>query len=191
MKKTILLIDGENFRYKVEEILREEKVLRKRFSNLNIDKLVRSIFLEQKYKITEKRYYCAKIHAYKETEKQSKKLIAEQRTLKNKLEKQNLKVVIVGNVRLKKDSNNKITFKEKGVDVKIAIDLVSIAYNKQAKSVVLCSSDSDLQPAVKEARIKALEVIYLGFELNPNKGLTFTTNKTILIKNIDILNCLE
>jgi len=30
----------------------------------------------------------------------------------------------------------------------------------------------------------------LGFEVNPNKGLTYTTNRTILIRNSEVLEFL-
>ena len=42
---------------------------------------------------------------------------------------------------------------------------------------------NNLQPAIKELEKKKIERIYLGFEDNPNKGLAFTTNRTILIRN--------
>ena len=80
-----------------------------------------------------------------------------------------------------------LVFKEKGVDVKIAVDMVSWSCDKKVDSIVLGSSDSDLQPAIKETRRRGVECIYLGFENEPNKGLTFTTNRTILIRNSEIL----
>ncbi len=79
-------------------------------------------------------------------------------------------------------------FREKGVDVKIAVDLVTNACDKIIKTAILCSSDSDLQPAVKEAMKRGIEIIYLGFEFNPNKGLSYTTNRTILIRNSEVLS---
>lgn len=93
---------------------------------------------------------------------------------------------MAGHVRGQK-IGNKIIFREKGVDVKIAVDLVSLAGDKKIKTAILCSSDSDLQPAVEEVRGRNVEIIYLGFEQNPNKGLMYTTNRTILLKNAEIL----
>jgi hypothetical protein len=46
---------------------------------------------------------------------------------------------------------------------------------------------STLQPAVKEVKYRKVLCTYLGFEVNPNKGLSYTTNKTILIRNSEIL----
>lgn len=64
---------------------------------------------------------------------------------------------------------------------------MSLSCDKHIDTAILCSSDSDLQPAVAEARKRDIEVIYLGFENNPNKGLTYTTNRTILFRNSEIV----
>lgn len=37
-------------------------------------------------------------------------------------------------------------------------------------------------------RKRGIEVIYLGFEMSPNKGLTFTTNRTILLRNSEVVD---
>jgi len=103
---------------------------------------------------------------------------------------QGFEFVMAGNVRAQTvnvGGKTKTMFREKGVDVKIAVDLVSLAADKELDTAILCSSDSDLQPAVAEARRRNVEMVYLGFETNPNKGLTYTTNRTILFRNDEIL----
>jgi len=86
-------------------------------------------------------------------------------------------------------SNGKkiLVFKEKGVDVKIAVDMVSSSCDKKTKEIILASSDSDLQPAIKEVRARKIMCVYLGFESQPNKGLSYSTNRTILIRNSEVL----
>lgn len=86
-----------------------------------------------------------------------------------------------------KEGKSILIFKEKGVDVKIAVDMVTLACDKKVKEIILVSSDSDLQPAIQEVRNRNIKCAYLGFEINPNKGLTFTTNRTILIRNTEVL----
>ena len=188
--KTILLIDGENFRHKVETILKNNGRRQKLFTAELLEKVFEESLPFKKYNIVEKRYYCAKIRLYQETKKQSLKLIAEQRRLKTFLEKAGYNVVVAGNVRMSKSYNGKLDFKEKGVDVKLAVDLVSIAYEKFVDRVILCSSDSDLQPAIEQGRLKGLEVVYCGFESSVNKGLIFTTDKKVLIPDSVILESL-
>ena len=65
--------------------------------------------------------------------------------------------------------------------------MVSVACDKRADEIILGSSDSDLQPAVSETRARGAKCVYLGFESRPNKGLSYTTNRTILIRNSEVL----
>lgn len=160
--KTILLIDGENFRHKVETILKNNGIKSETFSAELLEKVFEKSLPFKKYNIVEKRYYCAKIRLYPETKKQSLKLIAEQRRLKTFLEKAGYNVVVAGNVRMSKSYNGRLDFK----------------------------SDSDLQPAIEQGRLKGLEVVYCGFESSVNKGLIFTTDKKVLISDSVILESL-
>ena len=68
--------------------------------------------------------------------------------------------------------------------------MITFACDKKLKTAIIASSDSDLQPAIKELEKREIERIYLGFENMPNKGLTFTTNRTILIRNSEVLEFL-
>lgn len=84
-----------------------------------------------------------------------------------------------------------LTFKEKGVDVKIAIDMITMACDGELKAAIIGSSDSDLQPAIRELKKRKIERIYLGFENDTNKGLTFTTNRAILIRNSEVVKFIK
>jgi len=190
MEQTILFIDGENFIYKIEEVLKSKNVKKE---SIDIASLDFNKFFElplRDFKINRKIFYSAKLHFYPETKDKSNELIKNQRKLKNNLIKQGFEYITAGNVRGQKitvDHKTKIIFREKGVDVRIAVDLVTLACDKEIKTAILCSSDSDLQPAVKEAKNRNIEIVYLGFEANPNKGLTYTTNRTILFRNSEII----
>lgn len=194
MTKTILFIDGENLKHYIKDVLRKKNIPKKDITLLKVDlsKLLSKVL--KGIKVSKKIYYSAKLKEYKETSAKSKELILIQRALKTKLEKQGFDFVMSGNVRPQKvmiNRKSKIIFKEKGVDVKIAVDSVVAACNKKVKTVILCSSDSDLQPAIKEIKKRKIKVIYLGFEINPNKGLIYTTNRAILIRNSEIMECFE
>lgn len=54
-------------------------------------------------------------------------------------------------------------WKEKGVDVKIAVDILTLAQMDNCQSIILLSSDSDLFPAVKKAQDAGKSVEYVGF----------------------------
>jgi uncharacterized LabA/DUF88 family protein len=48
---------------------------------------------------------------------------------------------------------------QKGVDIKIGIDIASLAYKKQVNQIILISGDSDFVPAAKLARREGIDFI--------------------------------
>ncbi len=186
MSGCILFIDGENFLHKIEEVLKRSGLAKNKtdLALIDFDRLFKQPLKD--FRIQRKIFYVAKLHLHPDTKEKSQELIKFQRKLRNNLIKHGFEFVISGNVRAQ-SVGKKIVFKEKGVDVKIAVDLVSLSCDKKLTTAILCSSDSDLQPAIKEVRERKTEVVYLGFENNPNKGLTYTTNRTILLRNSEIV----
>lgn len=136
-------------------------------------------------------FYFGRIKEDPQTKEKSQELIEEQRLLKTHLEKQGFEVILVGRVRGQFENGflgkKILIFREKGVDVKIAVDMVSWACDKKVDEIILASSDSDLQPAIKEVRERGVRCVYVGFESSQNKGLTYTTNRTVLIRDSEIL----
>ena len=190
MSKAILFIDGENFLHKIGEVIGKEAKSKRIVKAIDIDlnklfeKPLKGIVVSQRI------FYGAKLRYHPDTPRKSKELIKNQRKLINNLSKLGYEVVMAGNVRGQR-VNGKVMFREKGVDVKIAVDMISGACDGKLKTAILCSSDSDLQPAIAELRKRKVEVIYLGFEISPNKGLTYTCNRTILLRNSEIVEALK
>ena len=52
-----------------------------------------------------------------------------------------------------------ILIDQKGVDMKIGLDIASLAYKKQVDQIILISGDSDFVPASKLARIEGIDFI--------------------------------
>ena len=52
-----------------------------------------------------------------------------------------------------------ITLGQKGVDMKLGLDIASLAYKKQVDQIVLISGDSDFVPAAKLARREGIDFI--------------------------------
>jgi len=194
MSQVMLFIDGENFLHKIEEILKNEKTDAHNLLGIRVDigKLIASAL--PALDINQVKFYAAKLHFYEQTAKKSKKLIAAQRKLRNLLVNQGVEFILAGNVRAQKvgtKSGARFIFREKGVDVRLAVDMVALACDKKLKTAVLCSSDSDLQPAVSELKRRGVEVVYLGFEAKPNKGLAFTCDRAILFRDSEVINALQ
>lgn len=188
-KQNVLFIDGENFLHKISDALHRSKVAVEKtdITHINLNGLINNAVTD--IKIDRKIFYAARLHQHTDSKEKSKELIKLQRGLKTHLEKQGFEFIIAGNVRaqtVRVDKETTVVFKEKGVDVRIAVDLVSMACDGKLNTAILCSSDSDLQPAVAELKKRDIETVYLGFENIPNKGLIYTTDRTILLRNSEI-----
>ncbi len=154
--KTILFIDGRNFIGKVKSILNPENKKNKEIDFFIYD--FRGLFNKvlSDIEIDRKIFYIGRLVKHKETKEKSIELIEKQRKLKNHLEKQGFEVVYAGRVRGHKERCPKghefLTFKEKGVDVRIAVDMTALSHKKELKTAIVGSSDSDLQPAIRELK---------------------------------------
>lgn len=57
------------------------------------------------------------------------------------------------------DSDFSISFNQKGVDMRIGLDIASLAYKKQVDQIILIAGDSDFVPAAKLARREGIDFI--------------------------------
>ena len=78
-------------------------------------------------------------------------------------------------------------FQEKGVDVHIAVDLLTGAYEDRYDTAVLVSSDTDLIPAVHAVRGKKKKVEYIGFAHRPSFGLIKNVDLTTTLRREDLI----
>ena len=58
-----------------------------------------------------------------------------------------------------KDKDFSISFQQKGVDMRIGLDIASLAYKKQVDQIILIAGDSDFVPAAKLARREGIDFI--------------------------------
>ena len=82
-------------------------------------------------------------------------------------------------------------FQEKGVDVHIAVDLLTGAYDNHYDTAVLVSSDTDLIPAVHGVRKKGKKIEYVGFAHRPSFGLNKNVDLTTTLRREDLVNFLK
>ncbi len=81
-------------------------------------------------------------------------------------------------------------YQEKGVDVKIATDIIRGAFLDEYDECYIISSDTDIIPAIRCALdFKEKEIIYVGFEHFVSKALSVNCSKTFIIKRQDIIGC--
>lgn len=63
-----------------------------------------------------------------------------------------------------------LMIKQKGVDMRIGVDIASLAYKKQVNQIILIAGDSDFVPAAKLARREGIDFVLdpLGAKIRPD-----------------------
>ncbi len=94
------------------------------------------------------------------------------------LSAETIKKLCSGRIKVEdlKPDDFKIDIIQKGVDMKIGIDIASLAYKRQVDQIILISGDSDFVPAAKLARREGIDFI-----LDPMEA----TIKADLFEHID------
>ena len=111
----------------------------------------------------------------------SLKMYADQQKLIAKLQKQDV-MVTLGHMIQHPDK----TFHEKGVDVRLAVEMIRFAREDKYDVAYLLSSDTDIVAAVEEVQSLGKQVCYVGIAKGQSFGLTKAANDSRLLKAEDI-----
>lgn len=183
--KAIIYIDGENFLHRVEDSLKVEGIISKKeqITAFALKDFFKAALPD--FKSVEIRYYGTKIRTYDITDKNILKhaqtMVESQRRLKRNFMNQGIDFIISGSLRLRettcyKCKQRSFVFKEKGVDVRLAVDLVTESSPKLTQIVV--SSDSDLLPAIKHIKDISENVVYVHHAEKPNYAMIKASKET-------------
>ena len=163
----IVYLDGENVVHQLMDVLRRTRRLQSRDDLLKVDVvgLIKRLVGTKDATI---KYYTTTIGSApndEELEKRWQDILAWTELWTKHLEGQGIQIVEAGKLRArdglvcKNCGHQEAVFREKGVDVRLAVDLV--VDSETDKNLVIWSSDADLLPAVevikdREARVKIL-----------------------------------
>lgn len=184
-KQAIVYIDGENFLHRVEDSLKEEKVIRKKeqIISFKLRSLLEPILSD--FAIKEIRYYGTKIRTYDISNKHilehAQIMVESQRRLKRNLTNQNIQFITSGSLRVRETNcsickKKSLVFREKGVDVRLAVDLVAEAAKDITQIVI--SSDSDLLPALRHVKNRGGQLVYVHHSEKPNYAMIKSSHET-------------
>lgn len=166
-QKCIILIDGSNFYYKLKD-LKLHNILDFNFGGF-------AKFIARSNTIVQANYYVGRIRQDKTS--QSDKMLASQQKLFANLKHHNFKYVL--GYLLKSNG----VYHEKGVDVHIAVDMLVATYENICDRIILISSDTDLEPAIHQAKAKKKIVEYIGFSHKASVAMVrFCTESRLLTK---------
>ncbi len=108
-------------------------------------------------------------------------MYADQQKLIAKLQQQNISITL-GQLIQHPDK----TFHEKGVDVRLAVEMIRLARENSYDIAYLISSYTDLVAAVEEVQSFGKKVQYVGVVKGQSFGLTKATDDTRLLRAEDI-----
>jgi len=187
MKGTVF-IDAENCKSRIRDVFHKKKIKGLDFNTYDLKGLFDEIFEEHQHKYP-RLVYRAKPERHVDIQKYSEKIIKRYREFGGSLSRQGFEVIKAGVLRADyrtKDAKRP-EYREKGVDIRLAVDMVTMACDGKLDEALLVASDSDYQPAVKELRNRGVKIIYVGFEVNPNRGLIAKTDDRFIIPNKTVL----
>jgi uncharacterized LabA/DUF88 family protein len=170
-KRVAVYIDGSNLYHKLKDL--------KIPNTTEFDYFGLCEFLSRKRKVVSYRYYVGAVRA-KDDDPIGQAKRASQQRLFSHLKEQGL-LVKPGFLM-----ENGGKYHEKGVDVKIAVDLLVGAYDNLYDVAIVLSSDTDLIPAIKKIRHLGKELEYVGFSHNPSLALQKRANLSRLLLRDDL-----
>lgn len=173
-KRVVVYIDGSNLYYKLKE-LDIKNITYFRYGGLA------GYLAGENRIIVAKRYYVGAVRA-KGKDKKAVRMQESQVRLFNHLRSKTEGFSVKKGYLMKSDS----VYHEKGVDVKIAVDLLVGAYENMYDTAILLSSDNDLIPAIQKVRHLGKDVEYIGFSHRPSYGLIKNATETRLLTKNDV-----
>jgi NYN domain len=183
----IAYIDGENTKGRIRDVFSKHDLSFPDWDKYDFRGLFDTVFALEK--ISKLKFYRALPRPHVDVPEESEALIRSYRSLGGHLTRQKFEVIRGGTLRAdyRNPKDSKPKFREKGVDVSLAVDMVSDACDKVVEKCFLVASDSDYQPAVARVKARGNKVVYVGFEVNPNLGLIKSTNERVIISDILVL----
>ena len=184
--KRIVLIDGENLMYGMRHLLGSDGVLAERaiLSGFNFRGLLEEVLADSLP--NEILWFGARLKIYTQTEEirvKSETAVHQQSYFVNDIQRQRITFIKIGYLRARevslRDGSTEWKLVEKGVDVGLAVRIVSEA-NAETEIVVV-SADTDLLPAFKAAKKAGARVIHIGYEYRPIAALSQAADATRII----------
>lgn len=176
MRRGFVFIDGSNFYFKLKQLTGS---LEGRIELLRFDFQPFLSWLAASNDLAGARYYIGAVK--QDGSDKAKKLYADQQRLFRKLQASGIEVV-PGHLIRHPDK----TFHEKGVDVRLAVEMIRLAREDRYDQAYLLSSDTDLVPAVEEVQSFGKKVQYVGVPKGQSYGLSKVADDVRLIRPEDI-----
>ncbi|MDB5168901.1 MAG: hypothetical protein JWO41_257 [Candidatus Saccharibacteria bacterium] len=191
-------IDGENFRHRLVEGLKGARLLENGHTpfRFNVPALITKVLGQRPIQIN---YYTSRVKqpTFPIPDKLAEQIdtISEiNRRWIADLTNEGVNVIKAGFLKVH-DSTRCIhcgektqILQEKGVDVRLATDMVLAAAQEHITHIILFSSDADMIPAIDHCRQNNTKVTYVCFEEELNKGVSAACDETLTYSRQDIID---
>jgi len=170
--RVAVFIDGSNLYFKLRSLIPHKMdFIRYHYRDLALSTV------HDDEKLSYMGYYVGAVRDTKHTKDHEKtlELLKNQQKLFDQLRHQDVQVV--KGYLLERDGR----YFEKGVDVRLAVDIVTMAQTKQYDVGVVISSDTDLIPAIQAAQKLKRQIVYIGFEHQPSLALIRQADRSRLL----------
>jgi len=164
VEQMIVYIDGENAVHQLADAAKKLGLIKHRQGLLGIDIVG---FLKDLLKADSLtvRYYTTTLRLVRTDpilEKRSREMMEWSEVWANKLAQQGIQIIKAGKLKVRdgeaclKCGHQESIFREKGVDVRLAVDL--LVDSEEDKALIIWSSDADLVPAIQVAKRRGARV---------------------------------
>jgi hypothetical protein len=185
-------IDGENLRKSLARVLLDSKVIKNSsdLTTYHLRNLLQDILATKDLDI---HYYSSEIrlpNGYTPSDEimsHVESIRSYSRKWVPNLKLQNIRYIKAGYLKVKstkpcqKCHTIQETLQEKGVDVRIATDMLEDAYTDKQNTIVIISSDTDLCPALHKVKARNKKVIYVCMADSVNRAVSAVASETITI----------
>lgn len=172
-ERVIIFLDGSNFYHR----LKDPELDFKQLLNFNYKEFARWLAYERE--IMSCIYYVGLVRKEKGNLK-SEELVRNQQRLFANLQNQGWEIKKGYMMVHDKD------YKEKGVDVKLAVDILDMAYQNKYDTAIVVSSDTDLIPGIVRAKELGKKIEYIGFSHRPSFGMQRYADISRLLTKIEL-----
>ncbi len=171
-KRVAVFIDGSNLYFKLRTLIPNKMD----FIHYRYRDFIAS-YLNPDETISYIGYYIGVVRDTKRTKdhEKARELVQNQQKLFEQFRHQRIEVV--KGYLLERDG----VFYEKGVDVRLAVDIVTMAVDKKYDTALVISSDTDMIPAMQKAQSYKREIVHVGFEHQPSLALIRYASRSRLI----------
>ena len=193
-----VFIDGENMRHRLVSVLEGAHKIEHNedYFKVDIHRLVTSVLGVEPEQIS---YYTTRIHQpdFEIPEKLRDMITSIQESHRRwiaDLTNQGIRIVKSGNLKVHENApcyhcgRRTMVLQEKGVDVRVASEMVMAAVHDHAETIVVLSNDADMIPALDIVKRAGTRIIYLHFEEETNEALKMVADQELTYSRQDVID---